>query len=165
MPYPDTVLRAGERVVLHRHPHWWLLVGPVLAFLLVVGAAGYLAAVARGHAVQAWAWPAIGAGAALLVVVLTVVPVARWCTTHLVVTTHRLLVREGMRRAQSVEVPIDRIVAVQTRRSGIGRLTGSGSLLVAGAEGEVEFVDVPDVDAVRARLVTARPGPGRPPGG
>ena len=40
MPYPDAVLGAGEGVVLHRHPHWRVLVGPVLAFLLVVGAAG-----------------------------------------------------------------------------------------------------------------------------
>lgn len=166
MPYPDAVLRAGERVVLHRHPHWRLLVGPVLAFLLVVGAAGYLAAVARLHGVQAWAWPAIGVVGVLLVVVLTVVPVLRWRTTHLVVTTHRLLVCEGMRRAQSVEVPLDRIVAVHSRRAALGRFTGCGALLITGADGEVEFVDVPAVEALRAQLETAVPAQARrPPGG
>lgn len=164
-PYPDAVLDAGERVVLHRHPHWRVLVGPVLAFLLVLGAAGYLAAVARLEGAQAWAWPLIGVAVAVLVVVLTVLPVLRWRTTHLVVTTRRLLVREGVRRAQSVEVALDRIASVHARRTRIGRLTGSGSLVITGADGEVEFVDVPGVDAVRTRLASDRPAPAaRPPG-
>ena len=28
MGYPDNVLAADERVVLHRHPHWKRLIGP-----------------------------------------------------------------------------------------------------------------------------------------
>ena len=40
MAFPDDVLVEGERVVVHTRPHWRVLVGPVLAFLLVVGAAG-----------------------------------------------------------------------------------------------------------------------------
>ena len=35
MAFPDDVLVEGERVVVHRHPHWRVLVGPVLAFLLI----------------------------------------------------------------------------------------------------------------------------------
>ena len=127
--YPDELLVDGERVVLHRHPHWRLLVGPVLVFLLVVGAAGYLAALARGQGWQAWGWPVIATVAVLLVGVLTVAPVARWRTTHLVVTTRRLLVREGVRRGQSLDVPLDRIAAVHVRRT---RLGPAGGLRVAG---------------------------------
>ena len=160
MPYPDELLVDGERVVLHRHPHWRLLVVPVLAFLLVVGVAGYLAALARGQGWQAWGWPAIAAVTLLLVGVATVAPVARWGTTHLVVTTRRLLVREGVRRSQSVEVPLDRIAAVHARRTRFGRLVGCGSLVVAGADGEVEFADVPGVDEVQALLQRAVPTPG-----
>ena len=136
-----------------------MLVGPVLAFLLVLGVAGYLAAVARLEGAGAWAWPVIGVVAVGLVVGLTVVPVLRWRTTHLVVTTRRLLVYEGVRRGQSVEVALDRIGSVHARRTGIGRLTGSGTLVITGVDGEVEFVDVPGVDAVRDRLAA------RPPGG
>lgn len=156
MAYPDELLVEGERVVLHRHPHWRLLVGPVLVFLLTLGLAGYLAALARGEGRQHWGWPAIAVTAALLVAWLTVVPVVRWRTTHLVVTTRRLLVREGPRRAQSLEVPLDRIVAVHTRRTRLGRLVGCGTLVLAGAGGEVEFADVPDVERVRAVLQQAR---------
>jgi membrane protein YdbS with pleckstrin-like domain len=98
--------------------------------------------------------------ALLLVGALTVAPVARWRTTHLVVTTRRLLVREGVRRGQSLDVPLDRITAVHARRTRLGRLVGCGSLVVAGADGEVEFTDVPGVDDVAALLQRAVATPG-----
>ena len=41
MGYPDNVLAADERVVLHRHPHWKRLVGPVLVLLLVTAVAAF----------------------------------------------------------------------------------------------------------------------------
>jgi membrane protein YdbS with pleckstrin-like domain len=159
MTHPDELLADGERAVLHRHPHWWVLAGPVLAFLLVVGAAGYVAALARGQGWQAWGWPVTATVAVLLVGALTVAPVARWRTTHLVVTTRRLLVCEGVHRSQGLDVPLDRITAVHARRTRLGRLVGCGSLVVAGADGEVEFTDVPGVDEVRALLLrtTATP--------
>ena len=37
MAYPDDLLVDGERVVMHKHPHWKLLVVPVLVLLVVVG--------------------------------------------------------------------------------------------------------------------------------
>lgn len=159
MAYPDELLADGERVVLHRHPHWRALVVPVLAFLLVVGTAGYVAALARGQGWQAWGWPVIAAVTLLLAAVLTVAPVVRWRTTHLVVTTRRLLVREGVRRSQSLDVPLDRIAEVHARRTRLGRLLGSGSLVVAGVDGEAEFADVPEVDEVHALLRRAAPTP------
>ncbi len=152
MAFPDDVLVEGERVVVHIRPHWRVLVGPVLAFLLVVGAAGYVAALARGHGWEQWGWPAVGAAVVVLVGGLTVVPVARWRTTHLVVTTRRLLVREGIHGWQGIQVPIDGITEVYTRRR-TGRLPGRRSLVVrTGAGEELEFVDVPRVDLVRATI-------------
>ena len=104
---------------MHRNPHWRVLVGPVLAFLLVVGAAGYVAALARGQGWQQWGWPAVAASALLLIAWLTVLPLVRWRTTHLVVTTRRLLVREGVHGWQGIQVPLDGITAVHTRRSSL----------------------------------------------
>ena len=45
MGYPDNVLAADERVVLHRHPHWKRLIGPVLLLLVSSAAAAFGAAV------------------------------------------------------------------------------------------------------------------------
>jgi membrane protein YdbS with pleckstrin-like domain len=91
----------------------------------------------------------VGTAVVVLVGGLTVVPVARWRTTHLVVTTRRLLVREGIHGWQGIQVPIDGITEVHTRRT--GRLPGRRSLVIrTGAGEELEFVDVPHVDRVRA---------------
>jgi uncharacterized membrane protein YdbT with pleckstrin-like domain len=157
--YPDDLLVDGERVLLHRRPHWRLLVGPVLAFLATLGIAGYLAAVAQGQDWQRWAWPSIGVGVVVLVVWLAVAPVVRWRTTHLVVTTRRLLVREGARRPRDLEVRLDRIAAVRVRRGRLGRLLGGGTLVVVGADGEAEFADVAAVERVRRLLASNRPAP------
>jgi membrane protein YdbS with pleckstrin-like domain len=149
--FPDDVLVEGERVVLHRHPHWRVLVGPVLAFLLVVGVAGYVSALARGQGWHEWGWPAVAATVVVLVGTLTVVPVARWRTAHLVVTTRRLLVREGVHRRQGIQVPLDGITEVRTQRA--GRLAVGRSLVVRTAAGEeLEFVDVPHPDQARATI-------------
>ena len=45
MGYPDNVLAADEQVVLHRHPHWKRLVGPVLVLIISTALAAFGAAV------------------------------------------------------------------------------------------------------------------------
>lgn len=144
MAFPDDVLAEGERVVVHRNPHWRVLVGPVLAFLLVIGGAGYAAALADVAGRQQWGWPAVAASALLLIVWLTVVPLVRWRTTHLVVTTRRLLVREGVHGWQGIQVPREGITAVRTH--------GRSLVIETEAGEELEFVDVPDVEQVRLAL-------------
>ena len=149
MAFPDAVLVAGERVLVHRRPHWRTLVGPVLVFLVVVGVGGYVAALARGQGWQVWGWPALGAVATVLVAWWTLLPLVRWRTTHLVVTTRRLLVREGVPGWQGIQVPLDGITGVRTGRSG-------RSLLVETEAGEeLEFTDLPDAEGVRAALDAA----------
>jgi hypothetical protein len=142
--FPDDVLVEGERVLAHRRPHWRILVGPLLVFLVVVGAAGYAAALARNQGWQAWGWPAVGALAAVLVGWLSVLPLVRWRTTHLVVTTRRLLAREGVPGWQGIQVPLDGITGVRTRRRSL--------LIVTEAGEELEFTDVPRADEVRTTL-------------
>ncbi len=152
--FPDDVLVEGERVVAHRHPHWRVLLGPALAFLLVVGAAGYVAALARNQGWQEWGWPAVGGLAVVLVGWLSVLPLVRWRTTHLVVTTRRLLAREGVHGWQGIQVPLDGITGVRTQRT--GRLGGVRSLLVETEAGEeLEFVAVADAERVREALERA----------
>ncbi len=51
MSYPDNALAAGEKVVLHRHPHWKRLILPIVVLVLVTG----LAAVGSGF-VESTPW-------------------------------------------------------------------------------------------------------------
>ena len=43
--YPDNVLAADEQVVLHRHPHWKRLIGPVLLLIISTAVAAFVAAI------------------------------------------------------------------------------------------------------------------------
>lgn len=153
MAYPDDLLVEGERVVVHRHPHWKMLVIPVLVFLLTVGVAVYLAALVRN---QGWA-PAGRIGLAVLaaglVGRLSVAPLVRWRSTHLVVTTRRVLVREGMLSRRGIDIPMSRINSVRFRHTIVERLLGCGTLVIESASDEpLEFDDVPDVEKVHATL-------------
>ncbi|MGQ0574912.1 MAG: PH domain-containing protein [Pseudonocardia sp.] len=153
--YPDDLLAAGEQVVVHTRPHWKTLVWPVLAFLVTVGLAAYLAAVIGGQTWTGWGRLGLGLLAAALVGWLTVVPVARWRTTHLVVTDRRVLVREGIVARQGIDMPMSRIDSVRYSHSMLEGLLGCGTLTIDSASGEpLEVEDVPHVQRVHALLYT-----------
>jgi uncharacterized membrane protein YdbT with pleckstrin-like domain len=151
--YPDELLASGEEIVMHKHPHWKMLVLPVLALLLVVGIGTFLAALVRDQSWAPWAWLALAVVGLALVVWLTVVPVVRWRTTHFVVTTRRVLVREGVLSRQGIDIPMSRINSVQFRHTIVERLLGCGTLVIESASDEpLEFDDVPGVERVHALL-------------
>jgi uncharacterized membrane protein YdbT with pleckstrin-like domain len=151
--YPDDLLVPGEQIVMHKHPHWKMLVLPVLALLLVVGIGTFLAALVRDQSWAPWAWLALAVVGLALVVWLTVVPVVRWRTTHFVVTTRRVLVREGVLSRQGIDIPMSRINSVQFRHTIVERLLGCGTLVIESASDEpLEFDDVPGVERVHALL-------------
>ncbi|OLT12180.1 hypothetical protein BJF78_24975 [Pseudonocardia sp. CNS-139] len=153
MAYPDEVLVEGEQVVVHKHPHWKMLVLPVFVLLLVVAAGSFLAALVSAQPWAPWAWLAIAVIGLGLVVRFTVVPVVRWRTTHFVVTTRRVLVRQGVFSRHGIDIPMSRINSVQFRHTLLERLLGSGTLVIESASDEpLEFADVPGVERVHAVL-------------
>lgn len=153
MAYPDELLVEGERVVVHRNPHWKILVGPVLVLLLVVGITSFLAALVSAQSWAPWAWLALGGVGLALVGRFTVFPVVRWRSTHFVVTSRRVLVREGVFTRRGFDVPLARITGVQFRNRLLERILGSGTLVIESASDEpLEFEDVPGVQQVHAVL-------------
>lgn len=149
--YPERLLVPGERVLVHRRPHWRMLAVPVVVPPLAVGTGAFLAA--RAGAL-AWRVPL---QVAVLVVVLgavgwfAVAPALRWRFTHFVVTDRRILVREGVWRRVGIEVAGAAVTSVTTRRSVPGRLVGCGTLVVG-----VEYADEPwEFDGLGAVAATA----------
>ena len=153
MPYPDELLGDDERVVLHKHPHWKMLVAPVLAFLVIVALGAYLAALVAGQSWAFYGWIALGVLGGTGVAWLTLAPLLRWRTTHFVLTTRRVLVREGVLSRSGIDIPIHRINSVQFRHTLIERILGCGTLSIESASDEpLEFDDIPQVERVHSLL-------------
>jgi uncharacterized membrane protein YdbT with pleckstrin-like domain len=153
MSYPDELLVEGERVVVHKHPHWKMLIVPVLVFLVTVGLGAFLAALVSAQSWAPVAWIAIAVLGAVLLGWLTLAPLIRWRTTHFVVTTRRVLVREGVLSRQGIDIPMTRVNSVQFRHTVVERMLGCGTLVIESASDEpLEFHDVPDVERVHALL-------------
>ena len=161
MPYPDELLRGDERVLVHKHPHWKMLVLPVLAFLIIVGFGSYAAGWVAGQPWRFSGWIALAVLGGIAVLWLTVTPLLRWRTTHFVLTTRRVLVREGVLSRSGIDIPINRINSVQFRHSFIDRILGCGTLIVESASDEpLEFDDIPQVERVHSLLYyEVNPGP------
>lgn len=153
MAYPDELLATGEEIVMHKHPHWKMLVGPVFLLLVIVAAGSYLAALIGGQTWASWGWLVLGVVGLGLVLRFTVAPVIRWRTTHFVVTTRRILVREGLFTRRGMDIPMSRVNGVEFRQSLFERLLGVGTLLVESFSDEpLEFHDIPGVEKVHALL-------------
>jgi uncharacterized membrane protein YdbT with pleckstrin-like domain len=154
MPYPDKVLAADEEVVRHLHPHWLTVFWPVVRFLLIVGAASFAAALIPAGAQQATLRLAVVGVAAVLVLVTVVVPLLRWRTTHYVITTHRLLFREGILSRHGRDIGLARITDVSYRQTLWDRIINSGTLTIesAGDSGATVLKQLPDSEGVQQLL-------------
>ncbi|MGH8966228.1 MAG: PH domain-containing protein [Actinomycetes bacterium] len=153
MAYPDELLVEGEQVVVHKHPHWKMLVVPVLVLLVVVGVTCFLAALVSAQSWAPWAWLGLAVAGLALVGRYTVVPAVRFRTTHFVVTDRRVLVRDGVFTRHGIDIPLRRISEVRFRRGVLERMLGAGTLVIeSDSDGQLEFDDVPGVHRVYALL-------------
>nr|WP_246330761.1 PH domain-containing protein [Saccharopolyspora hordei] len=147
------MLGEDEYVVVHKHPHWKMLVVPVLLLFVVVGGGSYLAALAAPTPWHLPAWIALAVVGVVLLAWLTLAPLVRWRTTHFVVTTHRLMVREGVFTRSGIDIPTSRINSVRFRHGLLDRVLGCGTLIVESASDEpLEFDDIPQVEKVHTLL-------------
>ena len=157
MGYPDNLLAQDEEVVLHRHPHWKQLVGPVLALLVITAGASFGAAVVTradwDPRIRQIVLAVIGAGWVLLVLWLTFRPFLVWRSTHFVITDRRIMYRHGLLTRSGIDIPLARINSVEFRRGVIDRMVRSGTLVIESASQDpLEFDDVPQVEQVHSLL-------------
>lgn len=157
MGYPENVLARDEQVVLHRHPHWKRLIGPVLILLVATAAAG----VGLGF-VNSQTWDStakqivmIVIGVIWLVIVcwLTLWPFLNWWTTHFVITDRRVMYRHGLLTRSGIDIPLARINSVEFRHALLDRMLRTGTLIIESASQDpLEFHDIPRVEHVHSLL-------------
>lgn len=151
MGFPESYIAPEEDLILNLRPHWWQLAGPVA---IAVGALILLLVFAQ-FGVTALTW-LVGI-AFLASLVYLGVSYARWATTYFVLTSERLITRQGLVSKRGVEIPLDRINNVNFSQRLFERMIQAGDLLIesAGVEGQSHLTNVRKPDAVQNAILTA----------
>ena len=151
MPYPKKNLNANETVALDMHPHWWFFAEPALSLLGAIILGIIVAAKTDGD----------GTGRTILVyVVIALMVVAalwligrylKWITTNFVITSNRLIFRQGVIGKSGIEIPLERVNNVNFNQSVFERMLGAGDLLIesGGEDGQSRFTDIRHPDKVQ----------------
>jgi uncharacterized membrane protein YdbT with pleckstrin-like domain len=151
VPYPKRLLLDGETVAQDLRPHWWFFAGPLAAgvsvLVLIV-----LASRLDGDAARA-AWVMVFIAAVVWALWLAA-RLARWVTTHFVVTSDRLIYRTGVLAKHGRDIPLERINDITSNRTFFERLIGAGDLLIesAGERGQQTFSDIAHPDRVQREI-------------
>lgn len=157
MGYPENVLAEDEQVVLHRHPHWKRLIGPVLVLLISTAIAAFVAALVTNTGWEPTAkrvlYGVIAAVWLVLIGWLTVWPFFSWLTTHFVITDRRVMFRHGLLTRSGIDIPLARINSVEFRHGLLDRMVRTGTLVIESASQDpLEFHDIPRVEQVHSLL-------------
>jgi uncharacterized membrane protein YdbT with pleckstrin-like domain len=153
MAYPDDLLSSGEHVVIHKHPHWKMLLFPVFWLLVVVAIGTYLAGLVVDQSWAPVAWVALAVVGVVLIMWLTLTPLVRWRTTHFIITSERVMAREGVFKRTGLDIPLSRVNSVRFEHSLLDRVLGCGTLIIESASDEpLEFDDIPSVERVHSLL-------------
>ena len=169
MPYPRELLNDDEELCLDLRPHWWyfakhfsgaIILVIVLILLLFMpngnasasaGSVENLYFAIDEYAFKLWAiffliW-AIFFGTTYLA----------WHFTLFVVTSDRIIFRNGIIAKRGVEIPLERVNNINFEQTMLERMIGAGTLEIesAGQDGQSTFKDVRHPDAVQQEIYRA----------
>ena len=155
MPFPRRLLIENEELILELRPHWIALVMPAIVTLLVI--AGWVVAFTyapedgTGRSVVVWA--AIAAGAFILFW-FPVRKFVAWVTSYFVVTSDRIIHREGWIAKRSMEIPLEAINDVRFHQGVFERMIGAGDLIISSASefGRQVFGDIRNPEDVQKTI-------------
>jgi uncharacterized membrane protein YdbT with pleckstrin-like domain len=144
MPFPKKNLNANETIALDMHPHWWYFAEPVWSLLgsIVLGIV-VLAKTDEGTSAR----KGLGVLALVLLVgtaIWLIIRYLKWLTTNFVITSNRLIFRQGVIGKSGIEIPLERVNNVNFNQSVFERILGAGDLLIesGGEDGQQRFTDI-----------------------
>jgi len=141
--------QGGERVVARLRPHGRALFWPSFLLILVAGAAGYF----QGSFPLPWENAIVPVAAALLIVVLWLLPLLSWLGKRYIITTRRIIFRRGFFVRVRQELLHSRGYDVTVRKSMLQSMFGSGDVEInTGLDNPVVLKDTPNADLVQGAL-------------
>jgi uncharacterized membrane protein YdbT with pleckstrin-like domain len=151
--FPRRLLIEGEELVLDLRPHPIALVPAILVTVLIAVAWGL--SLPRlpdaGHDVLFWTVIVTG------IVVFILWPVrdtVRFLTSHFVVTSDRVIHRQGWIAKSSMEIPLEALNDVRFQQGVFERVIGAGDLIIesAGERGRQVFEDIREPEHVQKTI-------------
>jgi uncharacterized membrane protein YdbT with pleckstrin-like domain len=154
MAFPTRLLGEDESVVLDLHPHWKRLILPALLVPIVVGLASYAIFLLPDNSARTWLRWAIVVVGLLILLRFSLWPWLRWLTTRYVLTTKRVVIRQGVFGRSGRDIPLTRVNDVSFHHSLFERLLRCGTLTIesAGEHGQVVLPEVPTVERVQREI-------------
>src|SRR5262245_16538105 len=155
MPFPRKLLVPNEELVLEIRPHWIAVVMPaIVTILIVVGyglAISYAPDDGSGRNVVVWGANAV---ALFLLIFFPVRKFIAWATSWFVVTSDRVIHREGWIAKRSMEIPLEAINDVRFRQGVFERMIGAGDLIISSASefGREVFGDIRNPEEVQRTI-------------
>ena len=144
MPFPTRLLIEGEELILDLRPHWIALVRAVgVAILTIVAWIVLLPRLPDGSSHNVLFWLVIALGI-LAMLWWTVRDSVHWATSHFVVTSDRVIHRQGLIAKNSMEIPLEAINDVRFHQGVFERMIGAGDLIIQSASesGREVFGDI-----------------------
>lgn len=121
------MLADDEEVLVDLRPHWVFLAGPAVLTAVAV-------AVAVTVVVEFPSAPVAVAGVLAAMIAIPAIWLAgrliRWVSISLVITTTRIILRQGVFSRDLVQVRLQRVAEVHCRQTLVERLIGSGRLVI-----------------------------------
>ena len=149
MPFPKELLTEHEEIVFDLKPHFVAII-PSVIWTVLAFAAGIAADVFADGVVV----PVILVIVIVLWAILAIPPFLRWQFTLFVLTTDRLITREGVIAKKSKEIPLERINNVAFNQTFLERMLKAGDLLIesAGETGQNRIYNVRDPERVQLAI-------------
>ncbi len=141
MPYPKKLLNDHETIALDLHPHWWSFSEPASALItaIVVGIVSFFVDGTLQNVLRFFALVGI-----VMCAVWLAIRYLKWATTNFVITSDRIIFRQGVLAKSGIEIPLERVNNVLFSQSIFERILGAGDLLIesGGETGQQRFTDV-----------------------
>lgn len=151
MPYPKKNLNSNETIALDMHPHWWYFAQPAAALVgsIIIG----IVVLSKTESGDTPGKAARLATVALLVITALwlIGRFLKWLTTNFVITSQRIIFRQGVFAKSGIEIPLERVNNVNFNQGIFERMLGAGDLLIesGGEDGQQRFTDIRHPDKVQ----------------
>lgn len=154
MPFPRKLLNPHEDVAVDLHPHWWYFAKPTAVLVASIGF-GILTLFVTDQGTQPrniMGW--LSLVFLMLSILWLIGRYMKWGTTNFVITSDRLIFRQGVVAKQGVEIPLERVNTVHFNQSVFERIVGAGDLVIesGGEQGQQRFTDIRQPDRVQREI-------------